>query len=185
MNATERNGLHIERIAPKLGAKFSPNLYRWLKSKDHGHRAWTSRLFLDSAGNLWIGMYDPPLRELIGSRLLGVLCNGVQEQAGAWQCIDAVEIEGFWDRYMADGRCAIDVLHTMKFKGDDSRWRVQDDRRSCLWCGRAQQVMKRWTETVQRAEWTAAPALEDVKSCNADHEQERQCYALDTATSKT
>lgn len=153
---TDNNGLDVELIAPKHGAKYSPNLYRWLKKKSSNHRAWTSRLFRDSDGELWIGIYDAPNRELMGARLMAVLCHGSQQETAAWQKIEAVEIVGFWDRYVQDGRCAIDEAHEMNFKADDNRWSVQGDKRSCLWCGKAQQVMKRWTETVVREEWATA-----------------------------
>ncbi|TAL65849.1 MAG: hypothetical protein EPN79_11920 [Burkholderiaceae bacterium] len=156
MALTEKNGLDVKLIAPKFGAKFSPNLYRWLKKKGREHRAWTSRLFRDTNGELWIGTYSPEQRELIGARLIAVLCNGTEEDSAAWQRVDAVEVEGFWERYVAKGRCAIDDGHTMNFKGDDARWSVKGDTRSCLWCGKANQVMKRWTETVQRAQWVVA-----------------------------
>lgn len=156
MVVTDNNGLDVELIAPKHGAKFSQNLYHWLKKKWREHRAWTSRLYRDTDGVLWIGIYDACRRELIGARLIGVLCKGGQEDSAAWLHVNAVKVTGFWNRYVTEGRCAIDEAHSMNFVGDDSRWSVQGDKRSCLWCGNAQQVMKRWTETIEREEWAAA-----------------------------
>ena len=168
MMVIEKNRLDVELISPKHGPKYSPNLYRWLKDPEHNHRAWTSRVFRDANDVLWIGIYDASLRELSGSRLMGVLCNGAKEESAAWQRVVATEIEGFWNSYLASGRCAIDVAHEMHFVDDKTRWLINGDSRSCTWCGNAKQVMKRWEETVQRAEWTSAqlnPKIEN-RSCN-------------------
>lgn len=151
MIITEKNGLDLSAINPKNGSKFSPNLYKWLSKKSSPHRAWSSRVYKDKDGILWIGILEK--RELIGSMLIGVLCNGTKEGTAAWQKIDAVEIKDFWTRYREIGRCAIDAEHSMYFIGDDSRWSINGDSRSCLWCGNANQVMKRWTETLARTAW--------------------------------
>jgi hypothetical protein len=145
----EHNGLDIEKVSPDKGAKFSPNLYRWLKGQKS--RAWALRVYRCTDNILWIGMLDG--RELIGSKLIGVLCNGRKENTAAWQHIDAVEVAEFWERYVAEGRCAIDPDHSMYFRGDDTRWQTLDQTRSCLWCGKATQTFKRWSETVQREGW--------------------------------
>jgi hypothetical protein len=147
----QKNTLNLLSISPKCGAKFSPNLYKWLSHKSSPHRAWTSRIYKASNGTLWIGRLDN--RELIGSRLISVLCNGAKESTAAWQNIDAVEIENFWQDYESIGRCAIDKDHSMYFIGDDTRWSVSNNKRSCLWCGNANQTLKRWTEQIEKSEW--------------------------------
>jgi hypothetical protein len=152
MQTIERNELDVEQVSPDKGAKYSPNLYRWLKGQKS--RAWALRVYRCTDNILWIGMLDG--RELIGSKLIGVLSNGKNEPTAAWQGIDAVEVDGFWARYVADGRCAIDVDHSMYFLGDDTRWHTVDQNRSCLWCGKATQTFKRWTETVQCEGWVAS-----------------------------
>ena len=145
----ERNGLDIELVSPGKGGKYSPNLYRWLKSQKS--RAWALRVYRCANNILWIGILDG--RELIGSKLIGVLCNGKKEGTAAWQGIDAMEVAGFWDRYVADGRCAIDVDHSMYFLGDHTRWHKADQMRSCLWCGKATQAFKIQTVSGQREDW--------------------------------
>jgi hypothetical protein len=45
---------------------------------------------------------------------------------------------GFWERYAAIGRCAIDVGHVMTFRGDHGRWVTNGSGgRICSWCGQA------------------------------------------------
>lgn len=168
METVNHNGLDVTQIAPDCGEKFSPNLYRWLTSRrdttcadaliGSSSRILASRVYQDPSGTLWIGalFHD---RELIGSRLMSVLCNGASESTAAWQNVDAVEVPDFWARYMKDGWCAIDVDHTMSFIGDLSRWRVSGDSRSCQWFGNVSQVLKRWTKTVQCEEWVNAGAV--------------------------
>jgi len=146
------NGLDVAAVSPRNGAKYSPNLYKWLTMRSKKHHAWTSRVYRDADGVLWIGMLD--LGDLIGARLVNVLCNGAKAESGCWVNMrDLVEVADFWPRYVADGRCAIDADHKMHFIGDDTRWTQDGDTRACLWCGKAQQVMARWTETVERWEW--------------------------------
>lgn len=148
-----KNDLVIEAIRPGNGAKFSPNLFRWLTAPHKSHRAWMSRVYAAGDGALWIG-YPDDVSGFIGQKLIAVLCNGVQAESGWWTDLGVlIEIADFWARYMRSGRCAIDTTHSMYFIGDDSRWAVNGDTRQCQWCGHGKQVMRRWTEAVQRAEW--------------------------------
>lgn len=157
MKTFEKNGLDVSKISPACGEKYSPNLYQWLISPRNKGRVWALRVYRDTANTLWIGMLDG--RELIGAKLIAILCNGASEQSSAWQNIDAVEVPDFWDRYTADGRCAIDVTHTMWFIDEKARWNVSGQTRSCQWCGNASQKLKRWTEKIQREEWTNLEVL--------------------------
>ena len=146
------NGLDVSAIHPRNGAKYSPNLHKWLTNRMSNHRAWTSRVYRDENGTLWIGMLD--LGDMIGAKLYGVLCNGSQEKSFCFVNLRGlVEVSDFWPRYVAEGRCAIDTAHDHHFVGDDTRWTQDGDTRACLWCGKVQQVMARWTETVERQEW--------------------------------
>lgn len=151
MKITEPNGLNLALISPDCGTKYSRNLYQWLTSKRNKSRSWWWRVYRDAEGTFWIGMLDG--RELIGSRLIAVLCNGESEATAAWQQIHAVEIPDFWARYMTDGRCAIDTGHTMWFIDDETRWSASGDTRACQWCGKASQTLKRWSEVVQCEKW--------------------------------
>lgn len=146
------NGLDVRAIDPRNGAKYSPNLYRWLTMRSKKHRAWSSRVYRDADDTLWIGMLDDG--DLIGARLMNVLCYGAKAESCCWVNLrELVEVADFWPRYVAQGRCAIDPEHTLHFVGDDTRWSVSGDTRACLWCGNARQVLVRLTETVERERW--------------------------------
>jgi hypothetical protein len=146
------NGLDVRAVDPRNGARYSPNLYRWLTMRSKQHHAWTSRVYRDTNGTLWVGMLD--LGDLIGARLMNVLCYGAKAESFCYVGMRGlVEVTDFWTRYVADGRCAIDTEHRKSFVGDDTRWTQDDDKRVCLWCGKARQVLKRWTENVERQEW--------------------------------
>lgn len=154
MLTINENGLDLDQIAPKCGAKYSANLHRWLTSKNHPTRSWASRVYRDTRDILWIGILDG--RELFGTKLIAVLCNGASEPTAAWQNIDAVEVPDFWAQYTLVGRCAIDLDHSMMFVDDKTRWSVTNDVRACTWC-KASQHLKRWTENVERQEWVNTP----------------------------
>ena len=146
------NGLDVGAVDPRNGAKYSPNLHRWLTMRNKKHHAWTSRVYRDHGGMLWIGMLD--LGDLIGARLMNVLCYGTKAESFCYVGMRGlVEVTDFWPRYVADGRCAIDTEHRKSFVGDDTRWTQDGDTRACLWCGKARQVLTRWTGSVDRQEW--------------------------------
>lgn len=148
----QRTGLDVAAIHPGKGAKYSPNLHKWLTMRSKRHHAWTSLVYRDVDGMLYIGMMDDG--DLIGARLMNVLCYGTKAESWCYtKTLDMVEVADFWPRYMRDGRCAIDTEHKRHFVGDDTRWTQDGDTRACLWCGKAQQVMVRWTESVERHEW--------------------------------
>lgn len=73
--------------------------------------------------------------DFAGVRLMSTLCEG--GKAGSWCYVNMVPdlelVEGFWDRYLQVGRCAIDPDHHQHFMGD--RYSTKDDVRTCLWCG--------------------------------------------------
>lgn len=148
----KENGLDVATIHPQMGGKYSPNLYAWLTMPGKKHNAWMSRVYRDSEGVLWIGFMDDGF--LIGARLMSVLCLGVKAQTAAWSDLgEMVEIDGFWRRYTAIGRCAIDAGHTMFFIGDNGRWLVEGETRTCQWCGNHTQRQHKIMETVERSEW--------------------------------
>jgi hypothetical protein len=114
------NGLDVTLIAPNKGAKYSPNLFKWL-TINGSHSSWSSKVYRDVNGLLWIGIYDGA-GELMGSMLNGVLCNGVKEGSAAHQRVKATEVTNFWMDYVKSGRCAIDSAHETSYINDDSRW---------------------------------------------------------------
>lgn len=146
------NGLILAEIAPEKHPKYSPNLYKWLTKRGRKYRAKTSRVYADEEGALFIGMIDQGL--LIGQRLNIVLSYGSRAESVCFVGrMVLTQVDGFWQEYMADGRCAIDREHKASFIGGDTRWLADGDSRSCQWCGKHHQVLRRWTEQVQRSAW--------------------------------
>jgi hypothetical protein len=159
--AVEANGLDVAAIHPSKSAKYSPNLHKWLTMRSRKHHAWTSRVFSDRAGALWIGMLDNG--DLFGARLMQVLCNGTKAEHACWVGLGPlVEIADFWPRYTAVGRCAIDPAHKMHFVGDDARWRTNGEHRECLWCGKHSQKLRLWVEPVERSAWEPVTANAEI-----------------------
>ena len=165
-------GLDVRTIHPDKHPRYSPNLYKWLTARGKEYRSTHSRIYRDHDGMLYIGMMDDGF--LIGSRLGKVLCEGAKAESWCYgQTRLMVEVTDFWQRYVRDGRCAIDTEHNTHFVGDGSRWAIDGDRRTCLWCGNAEQVLTRWTETVQRELWINSPPAEE----SAKHMGEAQAGA--------
>ena len=141
-------------INPALGPKYSPNLHAWVRKIGKRHHSLPLVVAQPQAlGIRYVGL----LHEdgwLSGSRLMPVLCNGPKETIWA---LGPMQIDDtFWDRYILDGRCAIDPDHTMFFVGDESRWLVSGDVRACQWCGHHVQVELQWEEVVHKSEWVPA-----------------------------
>lgn len=150
--------LRLGDIAPERSPAFSPNLYRWMRR--HGHfftgggvhvavyrvRAGSAAAKDWGAGTFVIGApYDgyEGDTDFSGQRLIAVLCRGAEASAvcnvGLAPSLDLVD--GFWDRYLQVGRCAIDPDHQERFSGSD-RYHIDGDQRTCLWCGaRHQRVL--------------------------------------------
>ncbi len=128
------NELNIAAVHPRNGAKYSKNLYRWLTLRGHKHHAWTSRVYADNDGLLWIGFLDNG--DFFGGRLMNVLCLGTKAESACWTNLGVlVEVIDFWPRYERDGRCAIDTAHRLHFVDDATRW---SEVGQCLWCGKNQ-----------------------------------------------
>jgi len=147
--------LTIKQLAPGVSASFSPNLYRWMKSCGHAYQDGGvaeavfrvlpgTRLANEyGAGSLMIGcaynQYEGDM-DFSGSLLIAVLCNGAKAPRyclpGAVIMLE--KVEGFWDRYLLVGRCAIDSDHKDHFCGNE-RYSVEGDVRTCLWCGEQHQ----------------------------------------------
>jgi len=152
------NNLDVAAIDPRNGAKFSPNLYKWLTDRKRSYRASSSRLYRSPNDALYIGYIDDG--DLVGSRLMTVLCEGRRAQTFCYlPTFRLIEVTDFWPRYMHVGRCAIDPDHKMGFQNDESRWEVNGDWRTCTWCGACSQMLVRWTEKVQRQAWRDVSSL--------------------------
>ena len=148
----------VSLIDPKNGKKYSPNLYKWMRY-GKGKRLGLAHtgVYIGNDGVYWIGYVDSGLpKEVIGAKLLDVLCNGCDAFSAAWQNVDCVEVPDFWADYVANGRCAIDKAHQMRFIGDSTRWSSTDAERSCKWCGSVKQTLKRWSVEVEKTAWAAA-----------------------------
>jgi hypothetical protein len=137
--------LRLADIAPNKSAAFSPNLHKYMKT--HGHfyrgggtiegvykvRAGTKAAEVFGAGTLMLGFPDED-GYFIGTRMISALCHGSKAERAAYPYGKGVElVEGFWDRYLEVGRCAIDPDHNENFMAD--RFSMDGDTRTCLWCG--------------------------------------------------
>lgn len=162
--------LRLSDLSPGRLAAFSPNLRRWMQQHAHFYRNGgvaesvyrvkpgtpTAENF--GAGTLMIGFPlhgHPGDTDFSGVRLMQVLCYG--GKAGKWcfthMAPDLDAIEGFWDRYLQVGRCAIDPEHQEHFIGGD-RYTLEGDIRTCVWCG-CQQRRLITPRTVYDESWLA------------------------------
>jgi hypothetical protein len=146
-------------IDPKLNPKYSPNLYKWIRKN------WSKvaqPVIVTNPGNYGarcIGLLHDD-GWMSASVLMAALCNGAKEDTMALHpghsSIKAGVDDTFWDRYIRDGRCAIDADHQTYFIGDETRWKVTGKVRECLWCGHHVQVQLDWTEVVNHSAWVPA-----------------------------
>lgn len=147
-------------IDPKISLKYSPNLHAYIRRNFKSSPRNIVVTKKDSSGFRHVGVYHDYDGWLSGARIMSVLCLGKEEQV--WAIRPPHEIDQtFWDRYIEHGRCAMDPDHQTAFLGGDARWLVTEgangpERRECLWCGQHTQVMKRWTETVEKSKWVTA-----------------------------
>lgn len=156
--------LLLRDIDPARHPGYSPNLYRYLKHNAHFYRdggildtayavqAGTRLAEFVGGGTLMIGYrYDG---DFIGSRLMSALCKGIKAERFSYPG-GAVVIDGFWDRYLQVGRCAIDPDHEAHFIGD--RYEIRGDERVCRWCGaRHLRIVTPRTATVLDESWVSA-----------------------------
>lgn len=163
-------GLDLEAIHPARGAKFSPNLHAWLTVSRYGRltpRALLSGLYTDPTGTLWIG-YLRDTAGFVGQRLALVLAEGAGAGLGAWRHLGHMQPwNGFWPKYIAVGRCALDPKHSDASIYAEHRWSRRGDTRSCRWCGAASQRLVRWSELEACEAWQtdAAPHAEGPQGC--------------------
>jgi hypothetical protein len=145
--------MKLRDIAPSRSSSFSPNLYAWMRRYAHFYREGghidnvyrvvdgspLASTFGFGAGVLLIGRrYDQYEgdTDFSGIRLIEALCKGAKASrvcyVGAMRSLEPVE--GFWERYLEVGRCAIDPTHAEHFVHAD-RFAMNGDTRTCLWCG--------------------------------------------------
>jgi hypothetical protein len=146
-------------IDPKLNPKYSPNLYKWILKN------WSKvapPVVVTKPGEFG-GRYIGLLHEdgwMSASPLNAVLVRGIKEQTMAIHPNHSIAKAGadkaFWDRYIRDGRCAIDTDHQTHFIGGETRWKYDGKVRECLWCGNHAQVQLDWTEVVNHSAWVPA-----------------------------
>ena len=147
------SGFDPSRIAALQSDKYSPNLRKWVLSRKQ--RAYRIAVYRNADGQLYIGQRFADDNWFHGSQLNRVLCVGSRAESWAFapEQLTLALIPDFWDRYERIGRCAIDEEHDRYFVGDETRWQVEGDVRSCRWCGNYKQTLRRWTETVERERW--------------------------------
>jgi hypothetical protein len=150
------NRLVLGSISPARHEKFSQNLFRWLK-KNRTYAEY-AQVWRDEQDTLWIGYQDGTF--FTGGRLMQVLCHGPKTKVFAYplnRFTKLTQVEGFWERYMEIGRCAIDTNHAHHFLNADNRWLTTGKRRTCQWCGHQQRLRSRKIVTI-RHEWVASPS---------------------------
>lgn len=155
--------MRLPDIDPAKHPGFSPNLYAYLKKYGHFYR---DGGILDCA---YVAVKDTRLGEyvgagtlmmgylcdgdFIGTRLMSTLCNGAAAERFCYPGAVATIVDGFWDRYLKIGRCAIDPEHVEHFIGD--RFDVRGEERVCRWCS-ARQRRVVTPRTVIDESWVAA-----------------------------
>lgn len=165
-------GASLADLNPRLSGAFSPNLYRWLKHHARGRHdhAVLDRVYRMRPGTRAAGRYGDGLfigtpfeqyegdTDFSGNRLIEVLCEGASLARFCYPGVmsSLVPIERFWERYLRDGRCAIDPEHQMYFAGGE-RFSVRGDVRTCLWCG-AKQRRQMVARVVHDEHWVSVPA---------------------------
>lgn len=134
----------IKALSPKAGAKFSPNLYRWLVRRARYRNLERIGVFRAVDGRLFVGSKDDT-GLVSGAPLWTVMHGGAQNMSfcylgsQGWR-----ELKTFWREYAKRGRCHVDPKHEHTFV--DERWETCGNRRTCLWCGTKQRrVAKRRT----------------------------------------
>ncbi|GAM01719.1 hypothetical protein [Sphingomonas parapaucimobilis] len=145
-----------------VGDKYSPNLRHWLNRNRRTYRSYPLVYQWEDGGRYIGWLDDDDVGYFTGTRLMGALSGGgmgkIFAHVPSWAA-QLTEVEGFWQRYVDQGRCAIDPEHKTSFIGDDTRWQVEGDTRNCLWCGNCTQALHRWTEQVERSAWKDAARL--------------------------
>lgn len=151
--------IDLASISPAAGAKYSPNLHRWMKREfKFGRRAQAFFIARDGGNesrSIIIG-YEPKSwpGDVIGATLSDVLSGGrVREGHYTGERWKPKPLPGFLQGYAKWGRCYIDPSHTMWFR--DPRWTEHGDRRVCLWCGISQRKETRERVVVDER-WVAA-----------------------------
>lgn len=146
----------LSDVDPRKNPAFSPNLYRWLR-KNRFMRCFADRY--EAHGIEYLGFLDDT-GVLVGSRLWGILCNGVAEQKWSFlHLVGHVTHRPLWRDYLLRGRCAIDPAHRENFLGD--RFSVDGDRRTCRWCGYVQRLeVFQVSETRRR--WVPGESLKSL-----------------------
>lgn len=153
------NGLDVASISPHLGFKYSSNLHAFLVK--HASQGRLARVFVDNTGVEFLGFIDDT-DQFIGVRLSQVLSMGRKASVVSYCALGALtERTAFWAEYLADGRCAIDRAHVMPYVGSETRWHTHGDGRSCVWCNKVTQKLRRWTETkvVEHEAWENQSAV--------------------------
>jgi hypothetical protein len=126
--------LDLALIDPARGAKYSPNLYAFLRKRRSSGVLRRSSVYRDVKGTLWMGFIDD-LGSFNGVKLERTLLDGAKTDILCYADLGPLtRIDNFWAQYVADGRCVFDRAHKVHFVGNDTRYSVQGGVRSCRWC---------------------------------------------------
>lgn len=165
----------LDRIHPARSPAFSPNLHHWLRRHMPHFGLPAAKTLIDyqiyavragstlvrrhyfGEGELLIGApyTDDGSSDFCGAMLLHVLAHGTAAEPMCYPGImPSLElVNGFWSNYLRIGRCAIDPLHTIHFRGPE-RYDLSGDDRICRWCGiKQRRVINTQTIIVDHEQW--------------------------------
>lgn len=145
--------VHLASISPKNGPKYSPNLYRWMRSRKSWWRDQVVAYRDTKTDLLYLGYFDEVPSDWLSAAMLNrILGVGSAATVCAYRNHDFEMVPGFWSEYVRLGRCRVDPDHRQYFIGDETRWVYDgEDVRYCAWCGECRQVrtQKRVTQTIE------------------------------------
>lgn len=161
--------MNVENIKPDASGKYSPLLYKWLKSKRFSRARQVFQSGTMNDFSVYSDHWRP--REIIignlndgfvsGRRLGDIICgvHGVKSNSFAYfaHSFNLREItEEFWAKYERIGRCAWDHPHSLHMIGSQGRWHYIAGvrKRECAWCGRVFEAETRTVvETKEITSW--------------------------------
>ena len=155
--------IDIEKFKPDETGKYSPLLYKWLKSKrfSYARQVFQTGSLMDRSvrSEHWrpreiiIGEMHADRATVIGRNLGDIICGarGVKSQGYAYGVhgFNVVDItDQFWAEYERIGRCAWDHSHSLHMIGSENRWHYTVlGQRECNWCGHVQDKLEgKWVD---------------------------------------
>lgn len=129
----------------KHGSKYSPMLHRFLSLARNRRTLTHGYVFEPTPNEFWLGWIND-CGAMIGVRLSQAMSNRNTEamyyaQTETRKDWSTCVVPDFWAKYVEIGRCAMDPEHGIAYIGDETRWEVVEDQRSCVWCQNCKQKL--------------------------------------------